>query len=151
MSFCGSSEVAQTFEASKVASFLTSQWEKGASASRVKASLSVLEVTKKILLPESRPLVEHGVVRTLLDAVKVDRPLAKDKRPYYDVSLITEYWSMYISNERLPIAELRRKVISLLAVDLFLRGADLLNFTAEGFTSKGSRFQVQHLAKELQS
>lgn len=125
-------EVAIEFGEAKVASFLSETWKAGYSAGRIKMALSVLEVTRKVLWPSRASLLDNGLIRSLLDAVKVDRPLTKDTRPYFDVSIITTYWTRRVGNAELPLIHLRMKVISLLTVDLFLRASDVWNFTLAG-------------------
>lgn len=120
------------FEEEKVAAFISELWKDGAVASKLKACLSVLEVTKRVVAPSRPPLLEYGLIKSLLEAAKVDRPQVRDSRPFFDPRLITELWHGYKANSRLTMLELRWKTLSLLVVDLFLRGADAYNFTEEG-------------------
>ena len=123
-----------------MAAFISNLWKEGASASKIKTALSVLETTKKVFFPERSPLLNNGLIRSLIEAAKVDRPVkkkgpsvGKGDAPYYDVASIFSFWSQQA--EQLPLYMLRKKVACLLTIDPFLRAADLACFTEEGLSS----------------
>jgi len=127
---------AYDFVEDQIAGFISKLWKEGAAASRIKATLSVLEVTKKQSYPNRPPLLDNGLIRSLIDAVVVDRPVKKKGPdgvlvPFYDVEKIFRFWASQPCNEGLRIEVLRKKAVSLLVVDLFLRGSDVFHFTVE--------------------
>jgi len=134
--WCGSLNTAYEFQEDRIAGFLSDLWSNGAAASRVKSSLSVLEVTKKVMFPTRPALLQNGLIRSLIDAVVVDKPVKrkgpdKGETPFYDPARISTYWSQQDDNATLPIERLRAKAISLLMMDLFLRSSDTMQFTFE--------------------
>jgi len=127
-------ERAMNFDEDSVAGFLSHMWQQEAAASGVKAAVSVLEVTKRILLPGRRAFLDNGLIRSLIEAVVVDRPVKKRGPkgavvPFFDVTKIHLYWARQVGNDKLAIDVLRKKAVSLLVVDLFLRCSDLMQFT----------------------
>jgi hypothetical protein len=105
-----------------VAGFISSLWAKGAAAARVKSTLSVLETTKKVLYPQRTPFLNNGLIRSLIDAAVVNRPVKRrgpqdGALPFYDVARIFDYWSRSDDNSTLPMTTLRAKTASLLTID----------------------------------
>src|SRR5690348_4281795 len=94
-----------------------SLWDQGASASKVRNTLSVLEVTKRVLLPNRPPFLDNGIIRSFMEAARVDRPIRKkgpnggkgEVVPYFDVAKISSYWSHRSTNAKLPLYNLRKK------------------------------------------
>lgn len=85
------------------------------------------------LFPERSPLLNNGLIRSLIEAAKVDRPVkkkgpsvGKGDAPYYDVASIFSFWSQQA--EQLPLYMLRKKVACLLTMTF----------------SEGSRLGVLH-------
>lgn len=135
-------EKAYKFDEDAVAGFISHLWQEGSTISKVRTSLSVLEVTKRVIFPERPPFLQNGLIRSLVEAARVDRPMRKkgpsgakgELVPYFDVATITLFWRNQKPNDKLSLYSLRKKVATLLTIDLFLRGADLFSFTEEGIS-----------------
>ena len=110
-----------------VANFLAWRVKQQDSGSQINAAITALDMTKKFLVNNARPLAEEAVVKELRKTMKQKRPAPKIRKPreYFDPACIFQMLASEKENGALSNLQLRQKVQMLMVLDAAARGADL--------------------------
>ena len=123
----------EDLEETDVANFIAERYSSGgASGSKISATITALDMTKKFLMGAHRPLAEAPVIRDLRKMAKRRRPPPKDKKPrsYFDPALIYRFIASNPTDRCLRSSDLRQKVEMLMVLDAAARGSDLFRTSA---------------------
>ena len=119
--------VREALEESDVANFIADRYGKGASGSKIDATITALDMTKKFLGGSHRSLAEAPVIKDLRRMAKKRRPPPKSTKPssYFDPAVIYQTIANNPRDSNLKSCDLRQKVEMLMVLDAAARGSDL--------------------------
>ena len=117
----------EALEERDVANFIADKFGEGASGSKIDATITALDMTKKFQAGSHRPLAEAPVIRDLRRMAKKRRPPPKSTKPssYFDPAVIYQTISRNPTDNNLKSCDLRQKVEMLMVLDAAARGSDL--------------------------
>ena len=110
-----------------VANFLAERYKEGASGSKIDATITALDMTRRFLVDSDKSLANDPVIKELRRTAKKKRPPPREKKPnqYFDPALIYHWLAAQPENKDLTNINLRRKVVTLMVLDALARGSDL--------------------------
>ena len=112
-----------------VANYLAERYNKGDSGSKINATITALDRTRRFLVGPERSLAEDPVIQELRQTAKKTRPPPKNLKPktFFDPARIYQHISQLGADRGLKTDLLRKKVETLMVLDAAARGVDLLH------------------------